>query len=286
LVSASTLRDPDVIAAIKANKCMVLSFDGGKPIRDNDSVWFVRDLMSGITLAALPMTSCTTAALVKLLTPIKAFARLHKTPVIAVVSDKESKNLAAARTVFPKAQHQYCQVHYVGNLADPVAKVDRELRNDVKEAMRGKVGEIEKAIKQSTGGKKSLKADESEVLLDLCLGIRSLLRRNGKQPYRPPGIRLVKDLIELRETVRQMKREKGGPTTKLSMMFCRSPNSFKGENTRSEGSMRTSGASGTSSSPPTRQRKARSACFKNCARLGSADSCPPIARTTPRPVPC
>lgn len=269
LVSVSTLSDPDIIAAIKANKCMVLSFDGGKPIRDNDSVWFVRDLMSGITLAALPMTSCTTEALVDMLTPIKVFARRHNTPVIAIVSDKESKNLAAARKVFPKARHQYCQVHYVGNLAEPVAKVDRELRNDVKEAMRGKVGEIEKAIKQGHGGKKSLKADEGDVLLDLCAGIRSLLRRNGKQPYHPPGIRLVKDLIELRESVRQMKREKGGPTIRRSTIFCHSPRSSKGGNARSDVSTRTSGAWGTFSSPILRRRrKAPSACFKSCARPG------------------
>jgi len=66
LVSGSTLMDREIIAAIKANKVMVLSLDGAKPIRNNDSVWFVRDVVSGITLAAQAMTSCTAEALVKL----------------------------------------------------------------------------------------------------------------------------------------------------------------------------------------------------------------------------
>ena len=66
LVSGSTLMDREVIAAMKGNKVIVLSLDGAKPIRNNDSVWFVRDVVSGITLAAQAMTSCTAEALVKL----------------------------------------------------------------------------------------------------------------------------------------------------------------------------------------------------------------------------
>ena len=132
LVSGSTLMDQDVIAAIKANKVIVLSLDGAKPIRNNDSVWFVRDVVSGITLAAQAMTSCTTEALVNLLTPIKEFARRHKVLVVGVVSDKERKILAAIGKVFPKVRHQYCQLHYVTNLAKPVVKADQKLLKEVR----------------------------------------------------------------------------------------------------------------------------------------------------------
>jgi len=76
------------------------------------------------------------------------------------------------KKVFPRARHQYCQVHYVANLGEPVVKMDRELRNDVKEEFRGKVAEIEKSIRADTGEGKALNLAESEVLLDLCEGIR------------------------------------------------------------------------------------------------------------------
>ena len=59
LVSGATLEDPELIKVIKRNGAMVLGFDGAKPLKDHESVWFVRDLVSGVTLAARAMRSCT-----------------------------------------------------------------------------------------------------------------------------------------------------------------------------------------------------------------------------------
>lgn len=210
LVSGSTLKDPEVIAKIKANKVMVLSTDGAKPIRNNDSVWFVRDVVSGITLAAMAMTSCTKAALVKLLIPIKEFARRHNVHVVGIVSDKESKILAAVKQVFPKARHQYCQLHYVANLAKPLVKQDLELANEVRKEARGEVGKIEESTKENTGPGKSLNPAQAKVILRLCEGIRSVLRFPGRPPFEPPGLRLLEQLRTLRDLVHKMGREKGG----------------------------------------------------------------------------
>jgi hypothetical protein len=214
LVSGSTLVDEDVIATIKANKVMVLSLDGAKPMRDNDSVWFVRDVVSGITLAAQAMTTCTTEALVKLLTPVKDFSRRLGVRVDGVVSDKEAKILAAVREVFPKVRHQYCQLHYVANLAKPLVKADQELANEIRKSMRGMVGEVEKSTKENTGPRKSLNPAQADVLDQLCLAIRSVLRFRGKPPFEPPGLRLLEQLKGLRDLVRKMKREKGGAQIK------------------------------------------------------------------------
>jgi len=269
LVSGDLLTDSRVIDTIVANKVIVLSLDGAKPIRDNDSVWFVRDLVSGITLAAQAMTSCTTDTLVSLLLkPIKQFARVHKTPVIAVVSDKEQKIVAAVKKVFPRARHQYCQVHYVANLGEPVVKMDRELRNDVKEEFRGKVAKIEKSIRADTGEGKTLNLAESEVLLDLCEGIRSTLRFNGRQPYDPPGIRLVDDLKNLRDLVTKMNQEKRGSIFAPLPMSFRLSRSSSREANGSEGSTRTSGKWAKSYSLPTKRRRAPNACSTSYASAG------------------
>ena len=252
LVSGSTLTDHKVIAKIKRGKVMVLSLDGAKPIRNNDSVWFVRDVVSGITLAAQAMTSCTTEALVKLLEPINVFSRGHKIPVVGVVSDKEAKILAAVRRVFPRARHQYCQLHYVTNLAKPLAKQDQELLKETRKAMRGKVGEIQKAIKEDTGPGKALSRSQSEVLVDLCEGIRSALRFGGKQPFEPPGLKLIEQLTGLRELICKMKREKGGLIFVRWTSFSSLRHSSSQPNARFTGFMTTSGTcrpTGKPSSP-------------------------------------
>lgn len=223
LVSGTTLQDPAVIKLIKKNKALVLSLDGAKPIKDHESVWFVRDVISGVTLAALAMRSCTTKALVRLLKPIKEFAASIGVPVVGVVSDAEPKNRAAVKAVFPRARHQLCQFHYVGNLADPLVKEDRKLHKCIKESLSG-LGEVERKIQEDAIAKLSaLSKPQASVLGDLCETIRAVLHRTGKPPFDPPGLRLFKELQELREIAQQMKRaKKGGPTYKRSSISSRS----------------------------------------------------------------
>jgi hypothetical protein len=260
LVAGTVLTDPEVIKRIRANKAMVLSIDGSKPMRDHESVWFVRDLMSGITLAAAAMGSCTTAALVGLLTPVKLFAREHGVAVAGIVSDAEPVVRSGVRKVFPKIRHQLCQFHYVDNLADPLAKEDRKLREAVKEAMRD-LGKIESAIKadHSKGG--GLTKAQTELLEEVGDGIRSILRDNGKPPFEPPGLILVEKLKVLRKLVAQMTREKGGAFFGHSSNS--SPSQTKSKRTKvgSVSSTRTSGTSEKSSLQKVRQPRERNASF-------------------------
>jgi hypothetical protein len=107
-------------------------------------------------------------------------------------------------------RHQLCQFHYLGNLADPLVKEDRKIRDEVKTSMRD-LNKIEAAIKadESKGGPQS-KA-QAELLQEVSDGIRSILRDNGNPPFEPPGLELVERLTKLRDLVDQMTREKGGP---------------------------------------------------------------------------
>lgn len=286
LVSGSTLKDPEVIAKIKANKVMVLSTDGAKPIRNNDSVWFVRDVVSGITLAAMAMTSCTKAALVKLLIPIKEFARRHNVHVVGIVSDKESKILAAVKQVFPKARHQYCQLHYVANLAKPLVKQDLELANEVRKEARGEVGKIEESTKENTGPGKSLNTAQAKVILRVCEGIRSVLRFPGRPPFEPPGLRLLEQLKTLRDLVHKMGREKGGPKSLHWPSFSPLWTSSSRPLTPSTSSTTTSGTCERSSSRRARLPRVPSAGSASSARAGNDVSGTLRALKTPRPQPC
>jgi hypothetical protein len=264
LVSGTTLKDPAVIKLIKKNKAIVLSLDGAKPIKDHESVWFVRDVVSGVTLAALAMRSCTKRALVRLLRPIKEFARSIGVPVVGVVSDAESKVRSAVKAVFPKVRHQLCQFHYVGNLADPLVKKDRKLHKAIKESMP-ELGDIERKIQTDAAAKgSSLSKPQASVLGNLCETIRSILHRPGKPPFDPPGLRLFQELQELRQVAQEMKRtKKGGPIYRRSSIF--SPSSTSSETTRS-GSVASTRTSTkwqiSSSSGPRRPREPSAFCVR------------------------
>lgn len=258
LASGSVLENAAVIEAVKKQRALVLAVDGAKPMRENDSVWFVRDLLSGTILAAEAMSSCTTATLAKLLEPIKAFAKRIGVPVVGVITDKERINVLAVRQVFPRARHQYCQLHFVSNLAKPILKADSALRAEIKESMRD-LGKVAKKLQAKAVAGTGLNVAQSAIVDDLITGIRSVLRDGGKPPFAPPGLRLLERLTQLRDLVQNMQREKGGPKSERWRISLRSWTGSKKRATRSNSTFRTSGLSRTYSSQNDGQRREPSA---------------------------
>lgn len=212
LVSGSHLDDPLLIRELQKQRVMVISLDGAEPIKGCDPVWFVRDVTSGLVLAAKAMSSCRgqdIAAL--LLQPVKEFAERHRIRIVGVVSDAEDNIRAAVRTTLPGVPHQLCQIHYVKNLAKPLKAADGSLHRELKKGARG-LRQLERDIRAAADSPGDLDAQDAESLLDICTAIRSVLKDGGKLPFKPPGLKLFEQLIELQEALAEMAREKGGPS--------------------------------------------------------------------------
>lgn len=210
LVSGSHLGDPALIGELKKQRVMVLSMDGAEPIKGREPVWFVREITSGLVLAARAMKSCRAEDLVELLEPVRNFSDQHRIPIVGMVSDAEKNIRAAVAKALPDVPHQLCQIHYVKNVAKPLVAEDRGLRRELKKAVRGVAGVHRKIRSALVSGEVS--SEEAEVLDDLCIAIRSVLKDRGKPPFEPPGLRLYERLVELQNTVVEMAREKGGPS--------------------------------------------------------------------------
>ena len=206
LVSGEHLDDPDLIAEIKKNRAMVIGLDGGQPIKGHETVWFVRDLLSGQTLAAKAMRSTTAGDLIRLLRPVREFAAKHGIPVVGVVSDGEKNARKAVKKVFPRVRHQLCQLHYISRLAKPLVEKDSTLRKDLRKPFR-ELRELERSV----AAEKGLSKPDAKAIQKLCMVVRSILTDNAKPPFEPPGLKLYEKLVELRSAVAEMARKKGGP---------------------------------------------------------------------------
>ncbi|NTU63553.1 MAG: hypothetical protein HGB05_09140 [Chloroflexi bacterium] len=55
----------------------------------------------------------------------------------ATLSDGEEAIIVAQRTCWPQAHPQRCQSHWLGNLAEPVLKVDTQLREQLRAELGG-----------------------------------------------------------------------------------------------------------------------------------------------------
>jgi hypothetical protein len=61
---------------------------------------------------------------------------------LAILSDKQAGLVPAVASVFPKRPHQFCQAHYLRNLATPLADADTVFKSEVRKSVRDQVGSL------------------------------------------------------------------------------------------------------------------------------------------------
>jgi hypothetical protein len=61
---------------------------------------------------------------------------------LAVLSDKQTGLVPAVATAFPDSRHQFCQVHYLRNLAEPLAAADAAFKGELRQTVRAQVGDL------------------------------------------------------------------------------------------------------------------------------------------------
>jgi hypothetical protein len=90
---------------VRKNKGIVLSIDGIQPDKGNETIYVVRDVLTGRMLTADNVTESTKDRLKQLLAPVVAL----ELPVIGVISDAQPTELQAVAELWPGVPHQICQ---------------------------------------------------------------------------------------------------------------------------------------------------------------------------------
>ncbi len=209
LVAGANLQDVELISQLKKQRVLVVSLDAAKPIRGDDAVWFVREVVSGRTLIADCLHSSTAEAIGALLEPVREFAGEHDLRVVGIVSDAEANIRKAVGQVFPRVPHQLCQLHFIQNLAEELRSADQDLRGDLRKPFRA-LRPIERSI-QTEAKSGELGSGQQKAMKDLCAALHSILKDNGKAPFNPPGLKLYGKLLRLRKTLEKLVVGKGQP---------------------------------------------------------------------------
>ena len=63
-------------------------------------------------------------------------------PILAVLSDKQTGLVPAVATVLPNSRYQFCQAHYLRNLAEPLAEADAAFKGELRKTVRQQVGDV------------------------------------------------------------------------------------------------------------------------------------------------
>ena len=110
-----------------------LAPQGGEP-----QIWFIRELASGLTLRSGWLSQQDQPTFEAFLAPLKHL----EWPILAVLSDKQTGLVPAVAEVLPHSRHQFCQAHYLRNLAEPLAEVDAAFKVELRQHVREQVGAL------------------------------------------------------------------------------------------------------------------------------------------------
>jgi hypothetical protein len=117
---------------------LIIALDGLAPQGGELHIWFIRDFSTGLTLRSGWLAQLDQPTFEAFLAPLKHL----EWPILAVLSDKQTGVVPAVATVLPNSRHQFCQAHYLRNLAEPLAAADAAFKGELRKTVREQVGDL------------------------------------------------------------------------------------------------------------------------------------------------
>jgi hypothetical protein len=186
---------------VEDHKGIVLSIDGVQPEKGNETLYVIREVLSGTIVAAKNVKSSSTAELKEFIQPVLDLGF----PILGFVSDGQLSIRKSIEELRPNLPYQYCQYHYLKDIAKPVVDKDRKLKTSIKKDLRG-IRAVEKKAN-------TLETLEAEVALDYAAAIRSVLLEDGKAPLDLPGMKVYERTKEIQDSLNTCLVKKGLSST-------------------------------------------------------------------------
>src|SRR5437867_1272333 len=117
---------------------VIVALDGLAPQGGEPQIWCIRALSSGLTLRSGWLCQQDQPTFAAFLEPLKYL----EWPILAVLSDKQTGLVPAVATVLPNSRYQFCQAHYLRNLAEPLAEADAAFKGELRQTVRQHVGAL------------------------------------------------------------------------------------------------------------------------------------------------
>jgi hypothetical protein len=194
---------------------LIVALDGLAPQGGEPQIWFIRELSSGLTLRSGWLCKQDQPTFEAFLAPLKHL----EWPILAVLSDKQTGLVPAVAAVLPNIRHQFCQAHYLRNLAEPLAEADAAFKMALRQHVRQQVGDVMRQEPQTAPGHAGvltvtgllpspvekptapaspsptplvsptvLEPEADEVITQLFHHTRYLLKLKGRPPFRLAGL--------------------------------------------------------------------------------------------------
>jgi len=204
--SSEAKDDLEWLAQVEKNGGIIVSVDGIQPEKGNETVYLVRDALTGRVLSAENVTSSETAVMKALLAPVVAL----EVKVLGTISDAQESELLAVQELWPDAPHQVCQFHVLRDASKAAFEADKQVKTAMRKRLQPKVREVRKQIKKHLVTASPDEATQLAVLDDYATGIVTALNTDGLQPFKYATVEESSMLEEIEASLQQLPK-KGGP---------------------------------------------------------------------------
>src|SRR5438876_10816655 len=203
--SSEARDDVEWLRQVEKNGGIIVSVDGIQPEKGNETVYMVRDALTGRVLAAENVTSSETAVMKALLTPVVALG----VKVLGTITDAQESELKAVEELWPQVPHQVCQFHALRDASQGAFEADKAVKTAMRKQLQPKVRAVRKQIKQHLPTASPDEAKQLAVLDEYATGIVTALNTDGLQPFKYATVEATQMLNEIEASLRQLAK-KGG----------------------------------------------------------------------------
>jgi len=203
--SSEAKDDLEWLAQVEKNGGIIVSVDGIQPEKGNETVYLVRDALTGRVLAAENVTSSETAVMKALLAPVVALG----VKVLGTISDAQESELLAAQELWPEVPHQVCQFHVLRDASKAAFEADKQVKTALRKRLQPKVRAVRKQIKHSLATASPDEAKQLAVLDEYATGIVTALNTDGLQPFKYATVEATQMVEEIEASLQQLSKKRG-----------------------------------------------------------------------------
>ena len=207
--SSEAKDDQQWLAQVKKNGGIIVSVDGIQPEKGNETVYLVRDALTGRVLAAENVTSSETAVMKALLAPVVALEVERKVKVLGTITDAQESELKAVEDLWPKVPHQVCQFHALRDASKSAFEADKQVKTAMRKRLQPKLRAVRKQVKKRLSTASPDEAKQLAVLDDYASGVLTALNTDGLQPFKYATVEESSMLDEIEASLQQLLK-KGG----------------------------------------------------------------------------
>ncbi len=207
LLRASSEAKDDVewLAQVEKNGGIIVSVDGIQPEKGNETVYLVRDALTGRVLAAENVTSSETEVMKARLSPVVALG----VKVLGTITDAQESELKAVEELWPHVPHQVCQFHALRDASQRAYAADKQIKTAMRKQLQPKLRAVRKQLKKQIPKAEPEEAKQLAVLDDYATGILTALNTDGLQPFTYATVEAARALEEVEASLQGL--EKKGP---------------------------------------------------------------------------